>query len=268
MHLWQPLIAAYVTYLAAIGQPATTVGLREWQVGFLAKAVQVAPDQVTSQVLVDFYSAHRDWKADTRRSFRDGVNGFYRWACKFGHLPANPVDDLPVMRGSQAKPKPCPESVYRAALLKADGRQTLMLKLAADAGLRRGEICQVRRSDLRRMPGGPELLVQGKGARERIIPVTEDIAERIEVHADGFVFPSRRGEHLTARAVGIMLAGLLGEPWTAHTLRHRYATMVYRHSKDLRSLQKLLGHSSLATTERYVDTGQDEMRAAMLAGIA
>lgn len=267
MQTWELLIADYVTYLAAIGQPATTIGLRDWQVRFLAKSLNVAPDRVDAQALIDFYSLHRDWKADTRRSFKDGINGFYRWAVKFGHLSANPVEELPSMRGSQAKPKPCPENVYRAALLKADERETLMLKLGGDAGLRRGEICQVHRKDLRRIDAGPELLVRGKGAKQRIIPVTDDIADRIE-GSTGFCFPSRRRAHLTATAVGVMLSELLGGPWTAHTLRHRYATNVYRASKDLRALQELLGHSSLAITQRYVDTSQDEMRAAMLAGIA
>lgn len=267
MHLWEPLIRAYTDYLDAIGQPTTTIGLRDWQVRSLAKTLGVRPDRVDTQSLVDFLKLHRDWKADTRRSFRDGINGFFRWAVKFGHLPANPVDDLPTVRGSKGKPKPCPENVYRAALLKADERQTLMLKLGADAGLRRGEICQVHRNDLRRTTGGPELLVRGKGAKQRIIPVTEDIAERIE-RASAYCFPSLRGAHLTPTAVGVMLSDLLGSPWTAHTLRHRYATAVYRASKDLRALQELLGHSSLAITQRYVDTSQDEMRAAMLAGIA
>lgn len=267
MHLWEPLIAAYVAYLAAIGQPATTIELRDWQVRFMARTVKLPPTQVDGQTLVDLYAAHRHWKAETRRSFRAGINGFFRWTVRFGHLPTNPVDDLPTMRGSQARPKPCPEDVYKAALLRGDERETLMLRLAGDAGLRRGEIAQVHRGDLRRTPGGPELLVRGKGAKQRVIPVTEDIAERIE-RSEGFCFPSLRGDHLTARAVGVMLSDLLGGRWTAHTLRHRFATNVYRASKDLRALQELLGHSSLAMTQRYVDTSQDEMRAAMLAGIA
>lgn len=264
--MWRALITDYVTYLAAIGRPATTIKLRDTQVRFLAKTLGVPPAEVDAQALVDLYTLHRDWKPETRRSFKDGINGFYQWAVRFGHLDANPVEELPAMRGSQAKPKPCPESVYRAALLNADERETLMLKLGGDAGLRRGEICQVHRKDLRRTASGPELLVRGKGAKQRIIPVTEDIAERIE-RSDGYCFPSRRGAHLTPHNVGVMLSELLGGPWTAHTLRHRYATVVYRASKDLRALQELLGHSSLAITQRYVDTCQDEMRAAMLAGV-
>ncbi|KAA1251740.1 tyrosine-type recombinase/integrase [Mycobacterium simiae] len=61
------------------------------------------------------------------------------------------------------------------------------------------------------------------------------------------------------------MAGALPEHWTAHTLRHRFTTRAYRGSRNLRAVQTLLGHSSVATTERYTAVDDDEIRAAMMA---
>jgi integrase/recombinase XerC len=57
---------------------------------------------------------------------------------------------------------------------------------------------------------------------------------------------------------------VLPEPWTMHTLRHRFYSRAYRGSRNLRAVQVLMGHSSLATTERYLAVDDDEVRAAMM----
>jgi len=131
-----------------------------------------------------------------------------------------------------------------------------------EAGLRRAEIAQVHVDDLTGGPGMYSLLVHGKGSNERVIPINDELAADIAL-AGGWLFPSQRGEHLTPRAVGVMCSELLGEHVTLHMLRHKFATRAYRGSRNLRAVQKLLGHSSLAITERYLDCDADEMRAAM-----
>jgi integrase/recombinase XerC len=60
---------------------------------------------------------------------------------------------------------------------------------------------------------------------------------------------------------------VLPEPWTMHTLRHRFASRAFRGSRNLRAVQVLMGHSSIATTERYLAVDDDEVRAAMLAAL-
>lgn len=169
------------------------------------------------------------------------------------------------MRAAAPAPRPAPDAVWSAAMAGADPRVRLMLRLAAEAGLRRAEIARVHRRDLTRGAAGAELLVHGKGAKLRVVPLGDDLAVAIAA-ADGFLFPGDdEGGHLSPRWVGKLMAGALPDHWTAHTLRHRFATRAYRGSRNLRAVQVLLGHSSGATTERYTAVDDDEIRAAAMA---
>lgn len=94
------------------------------------------------------------------------------------------------------------------------------------------------------------------------MPVSDYVAALIRGTGDGWCFPSPAGAHLTDDHIGRLIARALPESWTAHTLRHRYATRVYRGSRNLRAVQQLLGHESILTTERYVAVHDDEIRAA------
>lgn len=263
---WELLAAGYCGYLAAIGRPPTTIQLRRGQVTYLARTLAKSPRSVSYQDLIDFYKIH-SWKPETRRSYRAGLRGFFAWAQKSGHLTDNPAEEIPQFRVPKASARPCPETIYREALVRADERGRLILRLAREAGLRRGEIAQAHRKDLIQTSGGWSLLVHGKGANERVVPINDGLAGEV-MRADGWLFPSQRGGHLRAKSVGVIGSQLLGDEVTLHQLRHSFATAAYRGSRNLRAVQKLLGHSSLAITERYLEADDDEMRAAMLTAVA
>lgn len=74
-----------------------------------------------------------------------------------------------------------------------------------------------------------------------------------------------RGTHTTADRVGRILSRLLGPGATGHGLRHRFASKAYQGTRDLLAVQQLLGHSSPATTQRYVAVPLDNLRAAVRA---
>jgi integrase/recombinase XerC len=82
----------------------------------------------------------------------------------------------------------------------------------------------------------------------------------------GWLFPTGFGGHITPDAVGRLVSRILPDGWTMHTLRHRFATRAYRRgTHNLRAVQVLLGHESIATTERYLAVDDAEIRAAMVA---
>lgn len=259
---WDILAAGFIGYLVAVGRPQTTRTLREWQIRYMLHTMNKRPDKITQQDLLEFLAMH-PWQPETRKSQRAAMRSFFGWAHKFGHIPTNPAEDLPAIHTGHAEARPCPESIYREALEESEDRVKLMLRLAREAGLRRGEIAQVHAMDVR---PGPVLLVHGKGAKERTVPITPGLAADITLACAGsWCFESQRGGHLTARSVGVLCSAALGPDVTLHQLRHSFATAAYRGSHNLRAVQKLLGHANLAVTERYLETSEDEMRAAMMA---
>jgi integrase len=267
---WGTAINLYAAWLTAIGRPATTIRLRRHQLDYLGRSLNLPPRSITYDDLIGWFALH-DWSPETRRSYRSGVRGFFAWATKQRHIDADPAAEIPQIRVPVAHARPAAEETYRSALANSDARTALMLRLAAEAGLRRAEIAQVHRRDLR---PGPQLLVHGKGSRERLVPIIDDLARVISAGvegygpSDGWLFPSRLGGHLSPQWVGDVCSAALGPDTTVHQLRHLFATKAYRGTRNLRAVQGLLGHSSVGITERYTACDDSERRLAMLAAIA
>jgi integrase len=260
---WDEAITAYRSYLSAIGRPRTTIDLRRHQLGHLGRSINLPPARITEADLIDWFS-RQDWSAETRRSYRSGIRGFYGWAVKHGVAEVNPAADIPQIKVPPAQPRPAPEDIYRRALAGADARVTIMLRLAAEAGLRRAEIAQVHTRDLRHGPGGAQLLVHGKGNRERLVPITDSLAGVI-AGGSRWLFASERGGHLSPSYVGELCSAALGDGVTLHQLRHMFASRAYRGTRNLRAVQGLLGHANVAITERYTACDDSERRLAMIA---
>jgi integrase len=257
--MWNTLIDGFDTYMTAIGRPKTTRDLRRYQIAYLAKSLNIAPGRVTEADLIQWFALH-DWAPETRRSYRSAVQGFFGWAVKQGHLGVDPSVGIPQVRVPQAAPRPAAEIVYREALMRADRRTALMLRLAAEAGLRRAEVAQVHTRDVRGDVGVRQLLVHGKGGKERLVPITDELAAAIAAGGAGHT--------LGLATVGEVCSAALGPGTTMHQLRHRFASRAYRGTRNLRAVQELLGHANVSITERYTQVDDEERRAAMMAVVA
>ena len=159
-------------------------------------------------------------------------------------------------------PRPAPDAVIGLALEFADDETRLMLMLGALAGLRRAEIAGVH-SDHVTAEG---LRVFGKGRKWRLVPLVPELRWELE-RVDGWAFPStaRPGRPVTADYVADRIEKVLPRPWTCHTLRHRWATRAYQATHDIRAVQEILGHASVATTQRYTAVAADQLRATVMA---
>ncbi|ORV83485.1 integrase [Mycobacterium interjectum] len=251
-------MAAYLQHITGAGHRAATVKLRSEQLSLIARGLGGAPEQVTAERLLAWFGT-RTWSATTLKSHREAAVSFFRWAAKTGRIPTDFTADLPALRLPKAHPRPAPDDVWEEALAAAEPRVAVMLRLAAEAGLRRGEVAAVHARDV---IDGPSLLVHGKGGKQRVVPLSDDLAAAIRA-TDGWLFPSRKGDgHLTAPEVGHLVTEVMPAGWTMHTLRHRFATRVYRGSRNIRAVQELLGHTSVLTTQRYTAVDDSEIRAA------
>ncbi|WP_026162596.1 tyrosine-type recombinase/integrase [Kribbella catacumbae] len=281
---WVVMIASFTTYLRAADRSAQTIRLRTYWINRLGlECGRGDPLKVTMDDLVSWL-ANDSWSSETKKSARASVVVFYRWAVVSGRMAVtdNPAVDLPSITPSPPVPRPTPDQVLQAALADANHRDRLLLMLAGYGGLRRGEIARVHLDDF--LWTDMELLVHGKGRRERLVPIHPDLAAAVLAEIDrrtagghgtgfryfkgcrpdGYLFPGKHG-HLTPDTVGRLLEQLLAGPWTGHTLRHRFATVGYSVDRDLRAMQELLGHSKPETTARYVRTPPKAKRAAVLA---
>ncbi|MBX9919012.1 MAG: tyrosine-type recombinase/integrase [Mycolicibacterium frederiksbergense] len=242
----------------------------------MARELGGRPADVTEKRLRDWFGSQKQWSNETRRGYRSSAIGFFGWAAETGRTPANIALKLPAVKPTPPAPRPLPDGAWATGIEQADARTRLMLRLAAEGGLRRAEVAQVSTSDLSFGLSGAQLLVHGKGNKKRVIPITDELAELIAAGApghtpalaafghDGYLFPGDDGGHLSPRWVGTLCKRVLPGIWTLHKCRHRYAAKVYRGSRNLRALQMLLGHASVATTEVYTPVDDDEIRAAML----
>jgi integrase/recombinase XerC len=205
------------------------------------------------------------------------IRSFYRFLAREGILE----NAAPQGVRSPRLPKRLPRPLFQSDALRAldlarendvdwiGRRDAALLTLLYGAGLRISEALSLKRGDV---PLGDTLTILGKGRKERSVPVLPLLASAIADYADKIpftaaptapLFLSRRGLPMSAReAQSLMqrLRGALGlsEKATPHALRHSFATHLLQGGGDLRSVQELLGHASLSTTQVYtaIDNAQ------------
>lgn len=257
---WDDLLDRWTAYMLAGNVSPETVRLRRYHLTRLATTFP-SPLDVTTDALVDWL-ASRNWKPNTKRSYRASWRAFWLWAVKTGRLPFSPAHDVPQVRVPRGKPRPTPDKVLRFGLRVADPRAWLALMLGGICGLRRGEIARTHRQHVERDLVGWCLRVAGKGGHVRLVPLPEEIARVVLRMPDDWLFPSPHGGHLTPGHIGVIVKRALGS-YSTHTLRHRAGTTAYAATKDLRAVQEFLGHAKPETTAIYTEVPSTSIRAAM-----
>lgn len=248
---WAQAIDSFTTWLRAGGQSVGTIRLRRWGLNKLAEdTAPRTPWQITFEDLQKWI-ANPAWSPNTRKSARATIRRFFHWAQATQRRPDNPAELLLSVRIPPARPRPTPEAVVIAALERAEtDRDRLMILLASFGGLRRSEIATVHADDVQ----NSFLFVIGKGGRQRFVPIHPTLVPFLDRlrHRGGWAFPGRFTGHCHPDYIGRRLSRFLGSGWTGHSLRHHFATAAYGTTHDLRAVQELLGHASVATTQIYV----------------
>ncbi len=171
-------------------------------------------------------------------------------------------------------------SVIRATETQKEpymSRDKLLLTLALTTGLRVAEIANIKIKDIK----GSVLTVIGKGNKGREVMLNRDVLKALESYykvrenSTDYLFVSKRGTNMSIRTIQytvdkyIELAGLDLNIYSTHKLRHTAATLMYKNGVPIRTLQEILGHSSVETTEIYthVDSEQKQSAADTMSGI-
>ena len=152
-----------------------------------------------------------------------------------------------------------------------DARDLAIVELLYGSGLRVSELCGLRDEDLDL--GRCEVRVWGKGAKQRLVPISEPAAgalrDWLQRHRCSFIteetpaeaiFLNQRGRAMTPRDVRRVLDRRSVVPTHPHALRHTFATHLLDGGADLRSVQELLGHADIATTQIYTHVSRERLR--------
>lgn len=261
---WRKSIEGWTDTLKAAGLSAQTIKSRRYKMVHLAALLMPSgPKEVTTEQIVQAF-ARQQWKPETRKAYRNTISSFFRWLHKSGRRSDDPSLDVPRVKKPHAHPRPCPDRYIAAAMEMATTSERLMIRLGAECGLRRGEIARVHSDDVVADNAGRSLIVRGKGDKQRIVPLPDDLAGII-MDARGYLFPGRFGGHVEESYIGDHISRLLPDGYAAHTLRHRFATTAYAATHDLFVVAELLGHESVETTEHYVATPDGRLREATAA---
>lgn len=205
--------------------------------------------------------------ASTRASYAAQLRNFWRWAHRRHLVELDPTVDLRDPKVRAGLPRPIPEADLDRAVAAADGQLRMWLLLGAYCGLRVSEIARIRAEHVLR-DGSPAILrvIDGKGGKDRDVPVPSAVLGELAPFLAGvrgrLWLADRMHPGAAVTNAVTMHMRSLGLTHSAHALRHRYATVLYRASRDLLLVQRLLGHSSPATTAVYAQ--YDEVRGAAI----
>lgn len=244
-----------------------------------------AIEQVTTR-MIRAWLAHlheQQYAASSVSRRLSAMRSFCRYLCRHSVFDRNPTDGLRGPKGPKKLPKFMPNR-HIETLLNAPTDQTplglrdrALLETCYAGGLRVSELVGINISDLDLDEG--IVRIRGKGKRERMAPIgkfavaaiirymnVRKPAEPMPAASRDALFLNKLGTRLTTRSVGRLLEKYLAmaglDPSISpHTLRHTFATHLLDRGADIRSVQELLGHSSISTTQIYTHITTDRLKA-------
>lgn len=248
--------------------------------GFFESGFNDDIKKVDGSVLRRFIAAfsHLDPASVERK--RASVRNFFRFLLKRGIIESDPTEILPSPKKKKKQPNFLgPDDIKRLLEIKDSPdakvkRDRAWLELLYATGIRVGELVALNLSDLDLLEG--HVRIMGKGKKMRIAPLTSKavtaLKEYLEVRgklaspeSGEALWLNARGGRLTTRSIARLLdkyvikAGVLRDV-SPHAIRHSFATHLLEMGADLRSIQELLGHESLSTTQRYTHINADYLK--------
>ena len=212
------------------------------------------------------------------------IRGWLKWLVRQGHLLYSPAADLVLPRLEKRLPKAILSAKEAETVLAvprvgnaAGLRDRAILETFYSTGMRRMELIglTVHSIDLER---GTVMIRQGKGKKDRMIPIRERAMAWIEKYRDtarpdlvtgrdeGILFLSNLGEAFTPNAMTTLVRNYMeksgvGKPGSCHLFRHTMATLMLENGADIRFIQAMLGHAELSTTQIYTQVSIRHLKA-------
>lgn len=247
-----------------------------------------APDPITiaKDDIQDFiYTIAKEVQARSQARIISGLKGFFNYLIFEDYRKDNPLDLIESPRLGRKLPDTLAEeeidALIRAIKLSTPQgeRNRAMLETLYSCGLRVTELISLKLSDLYFEEGFINVI--GKGDKQRFVPISEHTQKYIDIyrneirthidvkpeHVD-ILFLNRRGRQLTRAMIFTIIKDLavkagIKKSISPHTFRHSFATHLLQNGADLRSIQQMLGHESITTTEIYMHVDRSDLARVM-----
>jgi len=250
-------------------------------IGFLVQQDRITPSDISPSDL-EAYLAHLDQRGlagSTRRRKTYACKSFFGYLFRSGVILRNPAEQLIPPRSEQKEPRVLSKTEYQA-LLRACSyhpRDAAIVELFLQTGIRLSELSSLQVGDVQ-LPGRitkeaetvGRLHIMGKGRKARWLPLNHKACRALKAWLDarqsgeGALFLTKFGRPMGPRAVQQLIRKYLTEVGitgaSVHTLRHTFATHHVAQGTSLRTVQEVLGHSSLKTTSIYVQLAQEAVK--------
>lgn len=258
------ILTEFANYQRAKGLSFRTIKNRDYMLRSLERAAQTPLLAITLQAM----RAHlgRGISRGSMQTERDCYRAFYRFAKSEGHISKNPTKGLEKVQAPRGVPRPYSRAQIESLLTGGAYRRTrAMILLAYYQGFRASEVAAIHGHDIDL--AGNTLRVVGKGGKDVVLPLHPVIrALALTMPHDDWWFPARKSNtgHIHSRSVSDLMtrakqrAGIRDPKLTGHSLRHSFGTDLVDAGVDIRIIQELMRHSSLATTQIYTGVKNEQ----------
>ncbi len=235
---------------------------------------------VRKEDIIDFLEILRSgtYAIPTVCRYISSIKAFYKFLLVENRIPEDPTENLQMPRKWERVPKALTVADVKSLLeakfnAKTALRDSSMLELLYSSGLRVSELVNIKLGDIHAEAGF--IRVIGKGSKERIVPVNGRALGRIKrflveerpailkKRQSPYLFITRTGRPMTRQRFWQMLKAVgkqAGIELSPHTIRHCFATHLLEGGADLRSVQKMLGHADISTTQIYTKVTTDRIK--------
>lgn len=252
-----PLIEEWIMWQLSARRSLKTVNERARLIQQFIRESGKGPLEAQSMDIVRWTAGHSDWSPSTAATYHSYLSSWHKWLCLTDRREDNPMRKLSSPRRPDRAPRPvADDALIRLLTMRINHRTRVMITLAAVAGLRVGEIAKVKGEDIDLE--GRKIYVIGKGNKRAWLPLHPLLVDAAATMPQrGYWFPAnnrRPGEHILAKSVSDIIGQAMRRAriqGTPHALRHWYASTLLDDGADLRTVQELLRHSSIQTTQVY-----------------
>lgn len=239
---------------------------------FIKFTNNICIDNINYDTYCDYIRFLRDKNLSmtTIHTYANSLKVFFRFLYKNSYMKVNLADTIVLPRSYKTEPNILNPDIILKIINEYDVndviacRNILILILAFDCGLRRSEICRLKIEDF--MFDSNVFKVSGKGNKNRIVPISETLAFYLEKYlsfrenTNGSLLLTKDEKNLTSYAISSLFRRIKKKyklsKFNPHLLRHSYATLFLLNGGDSLALQRLLGHTTLTMTNRYVHLAQ------------